>query len=236
MSSSSDHPTHSEDRRFSIRLPRPLWIGLTGIALAIVAFGIGIGVPIYQEEVAIRRFEKLDCSCYRESRLPYWLQHWVGYDFLTDEIGRVWKAELGQPDISDADVPFIRSFSAVRILHLYDTSITDRGLANLGRLPDLAILDLSRTRVTDAGLQHLRQLPSLEVLSLSNTNITDDGLTYAAEIPNLDSISLDRTRVTAAGIVRFRKLRPTVEINLGDWEPEEEGDVRPTGPWLPRCW
>jgi hypothetical protein len=220
-----------ESRRFSIRLPPPLWIGLAAIVLIVIGLGLTMGIPIYEEQAAIRRFEKLDCPCYRESRLPDWRQDWVGPDFLTNEIGRVWQADLSYIEVSDEDVPFLRSFAGIRTLYLADSSITDSGVARLGILPDLINLDLSGTKISDAGLQHLRRFPELAVLWLSNSNITDDGLKYAAEIPKLDSISLDRTKVTAAGIARFKKLRPAVEIDLGGWELDEDVDVHPHAFW-----
>ena len=50
---SATDPTLPELRRFSIRLPRPLWIGLAAIVLVVVAVGLRVGVPIYRQQVAL---------------------------------------------------------------------------------------------------------------------------------------------------------------------------------------
>lgn len=52
-------PTTPESRRFSIRLPRPLWIGLATVVLVVVTIGLQFGVPIYRRHVAIREIERL---------------------------------------------------------------------------------------------------------------------------------------------------------------------------------
>jgi len=44
----------SELGRFSIRLPRPLWIGLLAASLVVVAAGIQFVVPIWRQQAAIR--------------------------------------------------------------------------------------------------------------------------------------------------------------------------------------
>jgi hypothetical protein len=52
-------------RRFSIGLPRPLWIGVTAFLLVVVAIGLHVGVPIDRQHAAIREIERV-----RDPKLP----------------------------------------------------------------------------------------------------------------------------------------------------------------------
>jgi hypothetical protein len=46
MATEGPDPPQPEPRRFSIRLPRPLWIGLEARVLIVSAFVLHIGAPI----------------------------------------------------------------------------------------------------------------------------------------------------------------------------------------------
>ncbi len=61
------------------------------------------------------------------------------------------------------------------MLSLFDTEITDQGLARLSQLSNLKELWLDRTRITDEGLGHLRNLKKLEIVSVAGTQVTLKG-------------------------------------------------------------
>ncbi len=46
-------------RRFSIRLPRPLWIGLAAAVLVVGALGLGFGVRIWRQYATVQAIERL---------------------------------------------------------------------------------------------------------------------------------------------------------------------------------
>jgi len=73
-------PLPPEPRRFSIRLPRPFWLGMATVVLVVVAAGLRIGVPIYRQQAAVREIERADPKSYilRRPRGPTWLRDWVG--------------------------------------------------------------------------------------------------------------------------------------------------------------
>jgi hypothetical protein len=48
-------PMTSEPRRYSIEMPRPLWIGVATIVLIVASVGLRIGIPIYRQELAIQK-------------------------------------------------------------------------------------------------------------------------------------------------------------------------------------
>src|SRR5262245_6476235 len=78
MSSASDNPMRSEPRRFSIRLPRPLWIGLAAAMLILIAFGLRFGLPIYRQHAALQEIKRLGGIVYTVPAGPAWLRDWIG--------------------------------------------------------------------------------------------------------------------------------------------------------------
>src|SRR5260221_9343624 len=122
MSSESPDP-----RRFSIRLPRPLWIGLTAVVVFGVAGGLWIGAPIYRKQMVIREIERLGGAVRTQPGGPEWLR------------GRM------------ADKR-ITLFDDVVAVYLEDTRATDVTLGHFGPLTKLSTLYLDNTQVTDAGL------------------------------------------------------------------------------------
>jgi hypothetical protein len=67
-------------------------------------------------------------------------------------------------------------FRPVTDVSLYNTQVSDAGLAHVKGLPGLQWLSLHNTQVGDAGLEHLKGLASLESLGLKNTQVSDAGV------------------------------------------------------------
>src|SRR5262245_53069861 len=87
--------------RRSIRLPRPLWIGLATAALVVVGVGLRFGVPIYQQHAAIREIERLGGNLDLRPRGPKWLRNWVS-DKRMKPFDVVDRVEFGGRPITDA--------------------------------------------------------------------------------------------------------------------------------------
>jgi hypothetical protein len=68
-------------------------------------------------------------------------------------------------------------------------SITDAGMAIVGKLPRLRELSVWNGNVSDAGLKHLAGM-DLETLTLYDTLITGSGLVYLKDMPNLRSLTI----------------------------------------------
>src|SRR5437879_6523126 len=78
MAAVAPEPTPAEPRRFSIRLPRPMWIGLATVLLIGAAIFVRVGLPIYRQHLAIREIERLGGYVETRPRGPEWLRDWVG--------------------------------------------------------------------------------------------------------------------------------------------------------------
>jgi hypothetical protein len=106
-------------------------------------------------------------------------------------------------------------------LHAPAATIGDDDLVHLRDMTALRVLDLTGTRVTDVGLLHLLGCTSLETLWLWNTRITDAGLDLVARMPNLRQLGLGNTRVTDAGLAAFRRVTSLRLLQL--WGTDVEG-------------
>src|SRR5258707_3498760 len=99
MSFASPNRLPPEPRRFSI--PRPLWVGLA----AVVAVGLGIGVPISRQFATVQAIERQGGAIGTAHHLAGWQRQWLGYpaykvfeevEFLNWERGPITDATLDQ--------------------------------------------------------------------------------------------------------------------------------------------
>ena len=119
---------------------------------------------------------------------------------------------LGLPfGTKDDSLVHLKGLTALRVLDLHCTDVTDAGLVNLEGLTGLQTLDLS-TDVTDAGLVNLKGLTGLQTLELRATKVTDAGLVHLKGLTGLRTLYLMGTNVTDAGVAALRKSLPNADI------------------------
>ncbi|MGE5195678.1 MAG: hypothetical protein ACM3U2_24565, partial [Deltaproteobacteria bacterium] len=152
--------TPRDPRRFSIRLPRPLWIGLAATVLVVAAAALHLGMPIYRQHVCIREIERVGGVALTFPRGPEWLRDRVGDERM-------------------------RLFEDVVEVQIIVKPATEETLRHVGELTSLQRLYLDGTPVTDDWLVHLKGLSRLEKLSLRNTPVTDAGLRHLKELTQL---------------------------------------------------
>ena len=221
---SATDPITPDPRRFSTRLPRPLWIGMATVGLVFVHVGLRIGVPIYRQHVAIREIQRLGGQVSTREVRPHWARRWLPDSriWLFDAVERV---NLAENKSADAAVVHLRSMRGIATtldystmfpgnlggmrnsvgLDLIDSTITDAGLENLKELRGLEFLILNNTRVTDAALVHLRGLGELVSLDLRGTGVTDSGLTHLTGLRNLTWLDVTDTQVTEEGAAQLEE-------------------------------
>jgi Leucine-rich repeat (LRR) protein len=206
-------PATTETRRFSMRLPRPLWFGLSTVAVVVVGLGWRVAVPIYRQFVAIREIERLYGVVRTEPRGPKWLRA-----SLTDKRMKVFDDVIGVHFIvgraTDSTVGHLGCLTKVEVLELEKTEVTDEGLAQIKGLTNLRKLHLSNTRVTDAGLAHLKGLTGLELIQLDNTQVTDAGLSHLKGMTRLTDLNLEETQITDLGLSHLKALISMRRLDL----------------------
>ena len=135
-------------------------------------------------------------------------------------------AEFRGKSFTDARLAkVLQSRPRLKILRLFDTSVTDAGIRSVEKaaqleelnitsplmgnavlevechLPKLRSLLLGRMlKVDDAGLRHLRDLTHLRELYLEGTSITDAGLELLQPLKELWSLDISNALVTDAGL------------------------------------
>jgi len=175
MGTAPANPIPSEPRRFEIRLPRPLWIGLVAAVIAVASVALRIGLPIYRQRLAIQELNRAYAHMLTNERGPRWLRRWLGTKRMRcyDEIVQVMVS--GQ----HADDALVSNFSSLKNLRwvvLNEGHVTDAGLMQLRGISTLETLEIESPWITDAGLQHLRGLSKLSRLRVRGTQITDEGV------------------------------------------------------------
>jgi hypothetical protein len=100
-------------------------------------------------------------------------------------------------------------------LDLSNAKISNEGLKDLAKLPNLIRLRLDKTNISDESLVYLKGLANLEYLNLYNTEVTDKGLVQLASLKNLKSLYLWQTKVSPKGVQALQEQLPKLAANIG---------------------
>jgi hypothetical protein len=130
-------------------------------------------------------------------------------------VGQSNQIRVDRTAVTDADLRQLEGLEEkLERINISQSSITDVGLARLGRFKRLEQLRLASPRASDAGLESLEQLSRLRFLHLIDAPISDAGLDRLQSLPMLESLYLDGANLTDAGIDRFIKARPQVHLHI----------------------
>lgn len=114
---------------------------------------------------------------------------------------------LGSTKVSGAGLKSLARLSQLRDLRVDDTAVDDEGLVHLAGLP-LVVLDVSATRVSDRGLAEIGKLHELQTLRLSGTRISDAGLRHLYQLKSLSTLELTRTPVSHDALEALQAALP----------------------------
>jgi hypothetical protein len=130
----------------------------------------------------------------------------------SDAIGIAAQGQMTNSMLSD-----LSHVEHIEVLRLGGSrGVTDAGVRELERLPQLRHLDLSGTGITDEGLEVLRALPKLETVSLAWTRIGDAGAAHLSGCARLASVSLQGT-TTGDGALRSLVGKPCLaQVRTGN--------------------
>ncbi len=141
---------------------------------------------------------------------------------LTDQGMRHLKALTGLEFLSvsglgvtDAGLKYLEDMQSLQVLSCW-TTLTDDGLAHVGKLPALQELSINVTSVKGPGLAHIAKLPALEYLWLSGENFGNSGLQYLRDFPALKSLRLhgENLRISNLGMKYIGQIHGLEELQL----------------------
>lgn len=114
-------------------------------------------------------------------------------------------------EFNDSDLKNIPNSTITLNLEL--SNVTDSGIKNLPKLPNLICIDLDSTKVTDNSLKKIGEYKSLREIWIEQTQITDIGIKYLTELKNLEFISILDTEITEKGVELLRTEIPNIKIH-----------------------
>jgi hypothetical protein len=123
----------------------------------------------------------------------------------------------------DSDLKFLADITSLQSVDLsHNLAMTEVGVKELARLPNLQSLNLNLTSLNDAGLRELAAAKKLQKLELLNTPVTDAGLKHLAGLQDLRWINLDGTNLTAAGLKELAPLKNLELVSVGNRQVTDE--------------
>ncbi len=118
---------------------------------------------------------------------------------FTVSIGKTWRGdEKALATLVDLEEIYSLTFT--------ESSLSDRGMQEIAKLPSLTMLILNRTRVTDTGMAMLPASLNLKLLSMAYLPITDNGIKNLAAFPDLMILDLSGSRITNEGLPHLKKF------------------------------
>ncbi|MDB5350983.1 MAG: hypothetical protein JWN86_2230 [Planctomycetota bacterium] len=141
---------------------------------------------------------------------------------------------IHEKSFDDAALGRLAERNGARIggLYLENTGVTDAGLAQLAKFPNLRGLEIrndlawaagKKQAITDAGMVHLKGLIGLQSLDVSYSSVTDAGLHAIADLPELQSLYLGFTGVKGSGLGEMKSLPLLSTLSLDGCKMDAEG-------------
>ncbi len=124
--------------------------------------------------------------------------------------------------ITDADLETLASLESgreqVASLDISRSGITDAGLQNLTKLPELSVLILTATSIDGHGLEALAGCPKLKRLKVSSAlKITPQGWEALSKVSQLEFLDVSSTSsITDADVAKFTAMPHLRELNLSE--------------------
>ena len=113
---------------------------------------------------------------------------------------------LSLPSLTDQGMRYIKGLTALEDLHLRALGVTDSGFEYLEGMQSLQSLWAWAT-VTDQGLAHVGKLTSLRELSINVTSVRGPGLSHLAPLAKLEHLELQGANFGNSGLKYLSDLR-----------------------------
>ncbi len=125
---------------------------------------------------------------------------------------------INYADFSDKDLAeLLKIKDNIVQLKLSNAAITDAGVVDINKMPNLKKLHVEYTKLSDNGIQTLADNKSLQYINLTGTSITDMGLSYLAKMKDLKQVFVYKTKVTAQGIEKINGEKSELILDTGGY-------------------
>ena len=116
--------------------------------------------------------------------------------------------------LTDEDFSKLRFFEEVEEIALYDSRLSDLGLARIAECPALINLTLMRVPVAKSGFRNLESLKRLLFLELRETGFSDDDLMSLEKLPELMDLALHEQGITDSGLKQLESWKQLRSLNV----------------------
>jgi hypothetical protein len=203
----STGPVTPTPRRFALRLPRPLWIGVATGVMIVAAIGLRFGLPIYRQQAVIREIEHFNGSVQFHRLGPEWLREWVGEKRM-EWFDEPWHVVFW----CDEATLKRRSRFGGAIIPTTGPLIDDEALACVLGLPNLKSLDLAFSNVSDSGIEHVSRLQNLEALRLEGSDVSNLSIPVLSRMRSLKKLNIEHTQITKSGRRKLEAALPGCDV------------------------
>ncbi len=133
------------------------------------------------------------------------------------------RLRLPQTKVGDVSLANLATVARLELLDLTDVAtLTENGMASIGKLSKLKELNLMNTPVTDGWLSPLTELTQLKKLRLRGTQITGDNFTAMASTSVID-LELSETKFGSQGMQAIAKMPKLERLNLWLTQVDDSG-------------
>ena len=122
--------------------------------------------------------------------------------------------------ISDEGVKGLAGLRKLKSLKLSGkdgkTTVTDAGVASLGKASGLKVIALDFLPISDQGIESLSGCAELKELYLAHTDVSDAVATCLAGFTNLQKLRLSGTGFTSDGVAELSALKQLTELDVSE--------------------
>lgn len=129
----------------------------------------------------------------------------------------------GSPPITERGLAELVRLPKLKLLALWNVELTEGAVEALRSLKPLSRLLLTCRHATIAEVRRLHELPNLIRLDLADAALGDEMVDALLEIPSLRQLELDRTRITDAGLSRLAASPGLDDLTLAGTEISAAG-------------
>ncbi|MBP6746012.1 hypothetical protein KA344_12325 [bacterium] len=116
--------------------------------------------------------------------------------------------------LSDPAIPFVRRISRLKGIDLDGSEVTDKGLSQLGAMPELQYLSAGNGFISGSCLRDLLGCKKLGGLRLGGAEVNNESLRYLQNFPCLTHLGLMNMNLSLSGLEHVSKCREISNLDI----------------------